>query len=145
MPTWQGWQGEPKRSRRLDRHKPIDHPQVDTVGETARRTNPDDQRTRFRHSTGRPHPSDSGPTQEEGPDTEAGTGSVVEELQTMRELIERQGLDAKVREDAFAAELHDLRGQLHQTELRLAEALRALPAPRAERAGILARWFKGKE
>jgi len=45
-------------------------------------------------------------------------GSVVEALDGLRQAVERQ-----------AAEIHDLRGQLHQTEQRLTEALRVLPAP----------------
>jgi excisionase family DNA binding protein len=45
-------------------------------------------------------------------------GSVVEALEGLRQTLERQ-----------TAEIHDLRGQLHQTEQRLTEALRVLPAP----------------
>jgi len=45
-------------------------------------------------------------------------GSVVEALESLRQTVERQ-----------TAEIHDLRGQLHQTEQRLTEALRVLPAP----------------
>lgn len=45
-------------------------------------------------------------------------GSIVESIDALRKAVESQ-----------AIEIHDLRGQLAQTEARLTEALRALPAP----------------
>ena len=57
-------------------------------------------------------------------------GSVYEALDAMRATLEAQGADAARREESLRGELSDLRGQLHQAEVRLTEALRALPAPK---------------
>lgn len=72
-------------------------------------------------------------------------GSVMEELQAMRELLAAQAEAAAKREEAIQAELRDLRGQLAQTEQRLGDALRALPAPAAEdKPGFFARLIRGR-
>jgi excisionase family DNA binding protein len=67
-------------------------------------------------------------------------GSMLEELQAMRELLEQQVAESARREEAIRAELNDLRGQFAQTEQRLQETLRALPARRPERRGLFSRW-----
>lgn len=74
-------------------------------------------------------------------------GSVVAELEAMRLLIQQQGEAAAKREEDLTSEIKDLRGQLHQTEARITEILRALPAPAKEpRTGIMGRIFKrGKQ
>jgi excisionase family DNA binding protein len=92
------------------------------------------------------------PRKKKDPTPKPVRGSVVDELQTMKEMIERQGIEAERREEAMRAELHDLRAQLHQTETRLSDALRALPArssepteqPATPRPGFFARLFGGK-
>ena len=63
-------------------------------------------------------------------------GSVVEALEQLTKAVEEQ-----------RREIHDLRGQLAQTEQRLSDALRALPArtgtpPDVEPSGWFARLFK---
>lgn len=70
------------------------------------------------------------PRKKRDPKPPAPKGAVLGELQEIRAMIEAQN-----------AEIRDLRGQLHQTEQRLTEALRALPAPQKEPTGLLARWF----
>ena len=85
------------------------------------------------------------PRKKRDPTPPAVRGSVVEELQTMRELIERQGEEARAREEAMRNELHDLRAQLYQTETRLTEALRILPPPKPtteDKPGVWNRMFK---
>ena len=54
-------------------------------------------------------------------------GSVVEKLESMEKLIKE-----------MKEEIHDLRGQVAQSETRLAEAMKALPAPKAP--GFFARF-----
>lgn len=57
------------------------------------------------------------------------TGSTLDELQQIKALIEAMIAMGEAQNEAHKAEVHDLRGQLHQTEQRLTEVLRALPAP----------------
>ena len=57
-------------------------------------------------------------------------GSVVEKLESMERLIKE-----------MKDEIHDLRGQVAQTETSLKEAMRALPAPKSP--GFFARFKKG--
>jgi len=55
---------------------------------------------------------------------------VVEKLESMEKLIKE-----------MKEEIHDLRGQVAQSETRLAEAMKALPVPKAP--GFFARFKKG--
>ena len=70
-----------------------------------------------------------------------------EKLEAMEKLIREQGEAAARQQAEMQAEIHDLRAQLHQTETRLKEAMRALPAPEATPApkapGFFARLKKG--
>lgn len=87
------------------------------------------------------------PRKKKDPTPKPVRGSVVDQLQAMQTLIEEQGAEAKQREEAMRAEIHDLRAQLHQTEQRLTEVLRALPAPSPETPtpapGLFAKLFRG--
>lgn len=84
------------------------------------------------------------PRKKKDPTPQPVRGSVVDQLQEMKALIEAQGAEAQRREEALKAEIHDLRAQLHQTETRIGEQLRALPGRTTEPTpGFFAKLFKG--
>ena len=86
------------------------------------------------------------PRKKKDPTPQPVRGSVVDQLQEMKALIEAQGAEAQRREEALKAEIHDLRAQLHQTETRIGEQLRALPGRTPQPTpGFFAKLFKGNK